>query len=380
MRTIFTVNAGSSSLKCAAYAVDGLRRVFQCHASGVGSDDCRIDGDGLDGVAVTPSTQEAALAAAMAGFRAFCPAAELAACSHRIVHGGPDYAAPLLIDPAVLAELDKLGALAPLHQPHNLAGVRAMIAAAPDALQVACFDTAFHRGHPRTAEVYALPQGVTSSGVRRYGFHGLSYEYIAEALRDLDPDLAAGEVVVAHLGSGASLCAMRNGNSVDSTMGFTALDGLPMSTRTGQLDPGVVLHLLREGRSIDDVERMFYKESGLLGLSGETGDMRKLLQSDSTDAAFAVEYFCYRVAREIGALAVSLDGLDGVVFTAGIGENQPLIRANVAARLRSLGAIVEPGANDAGDIRFDAAESRIKLLAIPTNEELMLARHAARFL
>lgn len=380
MDAIFTVNAGSSSLKCAGYALPDLPRIYSCHARGIGTARCDITGDGFTGEALSPATQENALDRALAGFRAAHPNMRLVACSHRVVHGGPDYAAPVLIDDATLAALDRLSALAPLHQPHNLAGVRALMLAAPEALQAACFDTAFHRGHPRAAEVYALPQDITDAGVRRYGFHGLSYAYIADALCDINPDLAKGEVVVAHLGAGASLCALRNGQSIDTTMGFTALDGLPMATRTGQLDPGVVIHLLREGRSVDEVERLFYRESGLKGLSGISGDMRELLASDTPQAAFAIDYFCYRVAREIGALAISLNGLDGVVFTAGVGENQPEIRLNIANRLCSLGAKVDQARNGAGDARFDAAGSAVKLLRMPTDEESMLARYAARLI
>ncbi len=383
MDVIFTINAGSSSLKCAAYALPGLERIYRCLVSAVGTERCSFDA-GEDAPAlkgpVSPPTQEASLARAMAGLRTARPEARIVACSHRVVHGGPDYDAPIVIDAEKRKALERLSVLAPLHQPYNLAGVAAMTAAAPGALQVACFDTAFHRGHPKVAEVYALPQAITASGVRRYGFHGLSYEYIAGALGEIDPELAAGEVVVAHLGSGASMCALRAGKSVDSTMGFTALDGLPMATRTGQLDPGVVIHLLREGRTLEEVERIFYKESGLKGLSGIDGDTRLLLASDAPDAAFAIDYFCYRIAREIGALAVSLNGLDGIVFTAGIGENQPAIRANVAARLTSLGVAFDPLRNAAGETRFGTQSSRVKLLRLDTDEEAMLARHAARLL
>jgi len=383
MDVVFTVNAGSSSLKCAAYALPGLERVFRCLVSAVGTDHATFDAGAfapaLNGP-LSPSTQVDALDRAVEALRAACPDARIAACSHRVVHGGPDLSAPAILDAETLGRLDRLTALAPLHQPFNLAGVREMMREAPEAMQVACFDTAFHRGHPKVAEVYALPKAVTANGVRRYGFHGLSYEYIAAALKTVDPDLAAGGVVVAHLGSGASMCAMRNGQSVDSTMGFTALDGLPMSTRTGQLDPGVVIHLLREGRSLDEVERMFYKESGLAGLSGGSGDMRRLRERDDADARFAIDYFCHRAAREIGALAVSLGGLDGIVFTAGIGENQPETRADIAGRLGTLGAAVDLARNARGETRFDAPESKVKLLRIETDEELMLARHAARLL
>lgn len=380
MRAIFTVNAGSSSLKSAGYALPSLKKIFACHVRNVGHEDCRLDasaGDDALSEPIAPPTQAQALAATVAAFRRLAPDHDIAACSHRVVHGGPDFDRPILLDPGRLATLDRLAPLAPLHQPHNLAAVRAMIDAAPDAAQVACFDTAFHRGHPKAAEVYALPADITAAGVRRYGFHGLSYEFIARRLNEIDPDLAAGGVVVAHLGSGASLCALSGGRSVDSTMGFTALDGLPMATRCGQLDPGVILHLLRNGRTVDEIEKLLYRESGLKGLSGMTGDMRVLAASDDPAAKFAIDYFCYRVAREIGALAVSLNGLDGVVFTAGVGENQPDIRADVSRRLTTLGVAVDAAANQAGAERFDGPESRVKLLRLDTDEELMLARHAA---
>lgn len=380
MDVVFTVNAGSSSLKCAGYSLPGLERVYSAHAGALGTERASIAIDGLEDAPVAPPTQARALDLALTGLRRLLPAARVVACSHRIVHGGVDFAAPVEIDEAMRWKLEALVPLAPLHQPFNLAGVAAMSAAEPAAMQVACFDTAFHRGHPKVAEVYALPRAVAAAGVRRYGFHGLSYEYIAEALKREDPALATGEVVVAHLGSGASLCAMQGGASVDSTMGFTALDGLPMSTRTGRLDPGVVIHLLREGRSLDEIEDMFYRESGLKGLSGLSGDMRLLLASDAPEAAFAVDYFCHHVAREIGAMAVSLDGLDGIVFTAGVGENQPEIRRNISARLGALGVRVDEAANAAGRTRFEATDSKAKLLRIPTDEEQMLARHAARLL
>jgi len=383
MDVVFTVNAGSSSLKCAAYRLPDLTPVYRCLASAIGDAGCRFDaGPSAPELAgpIEPPTQAGALARAVEGLAVVAPDARIVACSHRVVHGGPDLKDPVLLDEAMLERLNRLSALAPLHQPYNLSGVGAMKEQAPAAIQVACFDTAFHRGHPRVAEVYALPIAITDSGVRRYGFHGLSYAYISEALKTVDPELREGGVIVAHLGSGASLCAMRRGQSVDSTMGFTALDGLPMSTRTGQLDPGVVIHLLRQGKSLDEVERMFYRESGLKGLSGGESDMRALAASSAPEAAFAIEYFCHRTAREIGALAVSLDGLDGIVFTAGVGENQPGVRADIAGRLASLGVAIDPEKNQRGEPRFDAPSSRVKLLRIPTDEEAMLARHAAEFI
>ena len=378
---ILAVNAGSSTIKFGAFRLPSLARVAFGHVDALGSDDCafRAEAAGEPHSQELPGADhERAMAALVAWIGEALGGAKIAACSHRIVHGGPDHVWPLLADGAVVRELEAFIPLAPLHQPHNLAGMVALARALPGTPQVACFDTAFHRDHPKVAEVYALPREMTEAGVRRYGFHGLSYEYIARRLRNLDPELASGRVIVAHLGAGASLCAMRDGRSVDSTMGFTALDGLPMATRTGQLDPGVVLHLWREGRPLAEGERMLYRDSGLKGLSGLSGDMRELQAAGTPAAAFAIEYFCYRVAREIGALAVSLGGLDGLVFTAGVGENAPAIRADICSRLGLLGAVADEAANAAGAERFDADGSRIRLLRLPTDEEKMLAIHAAR--
>ena len=260
--------------------------------------------------------------------------ARLAGVGHRVVHGGTEFAAPVRIDEAVLARLERLCPLAPLHQPHNLAGIRAVAAAQPDLPQVACFDTAFHRAHPELADWFALPRRFHDDGIRRYGFHGLSYEYIARTLPAVAPELKDARVVVAHLGSGASMCAMRAGRSVDSTMGFTALDGLPMGTRCGALDPGVVLHLIRAyGMDADAIEAMLYHDCGLKGVSGISNDMRDLLASDDPRAAQAVELFVWHIAKQLGALAAVLGGLDAFVFTAGIGERSPEIRqAGLRAR------------------------------------------------
>ena len=252
------------------------------------------------------------------------------AIGHRVLHGGTRFAEATLVDAAVLDYLQSLCSLAPLHQPHNLAAIRAIAAVAPSLRQVACFDTAFHHDQPEVAQCFGLPRDLHDSGIRRYGFHGLSYDYIASALRKRDPDVAHGRVVVAHLGSGASLCAMRDGKSIDTTMGFTALDGLPMGTRCGALDPGVILYLQRErGMSIDGIEKLLYQQSGLLGVSGISNDMRELLASRNPCAEQAVDLFVYRIARELGALVAALGGLDGLVFTAGIGEHAPEIRRRV---------------------------------------------------
>jgi acetate kinase len=280
------------------------------------------------------------------------------------------------IVPAVLAELEALGPLAPLHQPHNLAGIRAVAAVQPDLPQVACFDTAFHRGHPALADWFALPRRFYDDGIRRYGFHGLSYEYIANVLPEVAPEIAGGRVVVAHLGSGASMCALDAGRSVDSTMGFTALDGLPMGTRCGALDPGVVLHLNRAyGMDADAIERMLYHDCGLKGLSGISNDMRDLLASDDPRAGQAIEVFVYRICRELGGLTAALGGLDGLVFTAGIGERSPEIRKRVCEKAAWLGIELDHAANARGGPRLSTDGSRVGVYAIPTDEELMIARH-----
>ena len=295
---------------------------------------------------------------------------------HRVVHGGVDYAAPVRVDPAVLAKLEAQCPLAPLHQPHNLAGIRAVAAVQPDLPQVACFDTAFHRGHPELADWFALPRRFYDEGIRRYGFHGLSYEYIASVLPEVAPEIAKRRVVVAHLGSGASMCAMTAGRSIDSTMGFTALDGLPMGTRCGALDPGVVLHLIRaHGMDADAVERMLYHDCGLKGVSGISNDMRALLASDDPRARQAIDLFVWRICRELGALAAVQEGLDGLVFTAGIGERSAEIRKRVCDKAAWLGIELDHAANARGGPRISADGSRVAVYAISTDEEQMIARH-----
>jgi acetate kinase len=302
--------------------------------------------------------------------------AQLVGVGHRVVHGGTRYSAPVRINRAVLAELEAFVPLAPLHQPFNLAPIRSLLESRPGLAQVACFDTAFHRTQPMLAELFALPRRFYDEGVRRYGFHGLSYEYIAQQLPSVAPEIAAQRVVAAHLGSGVSMCAMQGGRSVATTMGFTALDGLPMGTRCGELDPGVVIYLARErGMSADQIESLLYTQSGLLGLSGISNDMRELLASDTADARLAVDYFVYRVARSLGALAGAMGGLDALVFTAGIGENSPEIRARVCWRLGWLGMDFDPEANVAGAARITRPGSRVSAWVVPTNEELMIAQH-----
>lgn len=301
---------------------------------------------------------------------------EIIAVGHRVVHGGADFAAPVRVDAAILARLEALCPLAPLHQPHNLAAIRAIAALSPDLPQIACFDTAFHHAMEPVATRLALPRAMSDKGIRRYGFHGLSYDYIARRLREIDPELASGRVIAGHLGNGASLCAIQEGRSVDTTMGFTALDGLMMGTRSGALDPGVVIHLMKqEGMSADEIETLLYRESGLLGVSGISSDMRTLHESDDPRAAEAIALFVWRAAREAGALISSMGGIDGIVFTAGIGENDPVIRAAIAARLAWTGLEIDEAANRANAPLISTPGSRVTARVIPTDEEQMIALH-----
>jgi acetate kinase len=287
----------------------------------------------------------------------------------------------VVVDDAIFRGLEALVPLAPLHQPNNLAPIRALRTKYPETPQVACFDTAFHRGHPEVADRFAIPDAWYREGVRRYGFHGLSYAYIAGRLRDLDPALAEGRAVVCHLGSGASMCAIHAGRSIDSTMGFTAVDGLPMGTRTGQLDPGVILYLIQaRGFGAGQVERFLYHDGGLKGLSGVSNDMRDLLPSDAPGAKLAVDYFVYRIVRETGALAAAMGGIDGIVFTAGIGEHSPEIRGRMVERLGWLGFELDVQANARHGPLISAAGSRRNAYVVPTDEELMIARHTLRLL
>jgi acetate kinase len=300
---------------------------------------------------------------------------------HRVVHGGPQHKGPAVVTPHVLEELRKLVPLAPLHQPYNLGAIEAVFERLPGVPQVACFDTSFHRGAPAVSELVPLPREIRSGGVQRYGFHGLSYEYIASVLPQVAPEIAHGRVIVAHLGSGASLCALRDGRSVDHTLGFTALDGVCMGTRPGALDPGVVLYLFQGlGLQASEVEKILYKKSGLAGLSGVSNDMRDLLGSSEPDARLAVEYFVYRAAREIGGLAAVLGGLDGLVFTAGIGENSSEIRSRIGEACGWLGIEIHDEANARRGPRISTVGSRVSAWVIPTNEELMIARHTGRLL
>jgi acetate kinase len=304
------------------------------------------------------------------------PLMHLLGLGHRVVHGGQHFIAPIRLDRAVVEQLKTLVPLAPLHQPHNLAPIEMALAQTPDLPQVACFDTAFHRSNSEVAQLFALPYELYEAGVRRYGFHGLSYEYIASVLPTLAPRAAAGKTVVLHLGNGASACAMQGGRSVASSMGFTALDGLPMGTRCGSVDAGVLLYLMdQRGMDARAIEKMLYQQSGLLGLSGLSSDMRVLLASDAPRAKLAVDVFVYRIQREIGSLAAALGGLDALVFTAGIGENSAEVRRRVAAGLGWLGVALDDPANQAGGPAISSAGSRCAVWVIPTDEELMIARH-----
>ncbi|MBP1886139.1 acetate/propionate family kinase [Sinorhizobium mexicanum] len=384
MDALLVVNAGSSSLKFQVFGIAGmdLTRQIRGKIDGIGTKP-RLQATAADGSRLIDQTYDAKavrdLPTAIAEARRWLLTLEgfkLRAVGHRVVHGGPDYVRPALIDAGVLDRLASYQDLAPLHQPNNLAPIRMAMEINPGVPQVACFDTAFHRGHAEHTDCYALPRAFYDEGVRRYGFHGLSYEYIAERLREVAPRAARGRVIVAHLGSGASMCALREGRSVESTMGFTALDGLPMGTRPGQLDPGVVLYLiLQKGMKAQAVSDLLYHDAGLKGLSGLSNDMRDLLASDDPHAALAVAHFVYRCVLNAGMLTAALGGVDAFVFTAGVGENSAPIRARIVEGLAWLGAELDPAANEAGAMLISAAASRVAVHVLPTDEELMIARH-----
>jgi len=375
---VLAVNAGSSSLKFAVYRdVSGkITPVSKGEIEGIGTAPHFVARN-ADGVALVerrfPSATFASLLGELLGWVDHHLGDDhLVAVGHRVVHGGRDYTAPVQVTDTVLAALEALTPLAPLHQPHSLEPMRSITMLRPGLPQIACFDTAFHHTMPVVATRFALPREYEDEGVRHYGFHGLSYEYIARRLREVAPRLAAGRVIVAHLGNGASLCAMRAGVSIDTTMTFTALDGLMMGTRCGAIDPGVLLYMSQQQKlSPDDIEHLLYEKSGLLGVSGLSGDMRVLLASDLPRAREAVELFVFRIARETAALAASLGGLDGFVFTAGIGEHAPEIRAAVCERLRWIGVV--PGSPDGSLI--SAPDSGVEVRVIPTDEEAMIGQH-----
>ncbi|MFC6623454.1 MULTISPECIES: acetate/propionate family kinase [Sphingomonadaceae] len=386
MKAIVSLNSGSSSIKFAFFTLDGAG-----HPE-------RSAGGKIEKIGIAPSLVARRVDGTVLVERTWEQGADLThaellkdlfdwaiehlegreviAIGHRVVHGGMRFAAPRRVDAALLTELDALCPLAPLHQPHNLAAIRAIAALAPDLPQIACFDTAFHHDKPEVAARLALPRALHEQGIRRYGFHGLSYEYIAGQLRTIDGELAGGRVIAAHLGNGASLCAMRDGKSVDTTMGFTALDGLMMGTRCGTLDPGVVLHLQTQmGLSPAGIDDLLYRKSGLLGVSGISSDMRILTADPSRQSQEAVELFIWRAVREFGALTASLGGVDGIVFTAGIGENHAEIRRRICERFDWLGLSIDDDANAANALCISGGDSRVKVLVIPTDEERMIADH-----
>ena len=385
---ILVLNAGSSSIKFSLFDAgsQSLQLLMRGQVEGLYTSPRFVakDAQGAeigakawgDNVELGHGGAVAHLIAFMRGHRADH---QLVAVGHRVVHGGLKFTTAVRVSPEVIAELATLSSLAPLHQPHNLKPIEVVAELRPDLPQVACFDTAFHRTQPEVAQAFALPPSITDRGVRRYGFHGLSYEYIAGVLAEFDARAASGRTVVAHLGNGSSMCALVGGRSVASTMGFTAVDGLPMGTRCGSLDPGVILYLMDElGMDARAIEELIYKQSGLLGVSGISSDMRSLLASDNERARFAVELFTYRCSREIGSLAAAAGGIDALVFTAGIGEHAPSIREGVCRHAAWLGAELDPAANQAGKPRISVTGSKVPVWVIPTNEEVMIARHTAR--
>ncbi|MCL4758694.1 MAG: acetate/propionate family kinase [Rhodocyclaceae bacterium] len=389
---VLVLNAGSSSLKFALFShstnrlperawltgqVEGIGAEPRLHAR---SQDGEDHHETLGGGGSAGSQHQEALNRLFDWLARKHPGLAISAAGHRIVHGGERYSAPLQLTPEVIAELEALVPLAPLHQPHNLRAVHAVSALLPQVPQVGCFDTAFHRSQPEIARRFALPRAISERGVKRYGFHGLSYDYVARELPQVVGERARGAVVIAHLGNGASMCALRGGRSIATTMGFTALEGLMMGTRTGAIDPGVLLYLMEhEGMDLAALTQLLYKESGLLGVSGISQDMRTLLASTAPEAREAVDLFCYRIARELGSLAAALGGLDALVFTGGIGEHAAPIRAQVGEQSAWLGIALDAAANGSpgatGARRIDAAGSRVAVAVVPTDEERMIARY-----
>ena len=385
------LNAGSSSVKFCVYrrpVSEHWRLEARGQIEGIGTSPKLSAKDAQNGILAEirlddwVSDGRAALDALASWLRSKYSGARVVGVGHRVVHGGARYAQPVVVTPQVLAELYELVPLAPLHQPHNLAAIDTIFERMPDVPQVACFDTSFHYCQSRVAKVIPLPSDIRKSGLQRYGFHGLSYEYISSVLPEVAPEIAKGRVIVAHLGSGASLCALKNGKSVDSSLGFTALDGLCMGTRPGALDPGVVLYLFQSlGLSAKEVETILYKKSGLLGISGISSDMRDLLtRSSEPEARLAVDYFVYRAAKEIGALAAVLGGIDGLIFTAGIGENSPEIRRRICLASSWLGVELDEVANARKGPRISTPRSKVSSWVIPTNEERMIAMHTGALL
>ena len=383
------LNAGSSSLKFSVFQrpenkpwrleargqIDGIGTSPRLSAKDEAGN--RMADEKLDSV----SDGSDAVEALAVWLRSHYGGSRVLGVGHRVVHGGAKFAGPTVVNASVLSELHDLIPLAPLHQPYNLAAIQAVFERLPDVPQVACFDTSFHRGHSKVSELVPLPREMRDAGLQRFGFHGLSYEYIASVLPEAAPEIADGRVIVAHLGSGASLCALKSRKSVDSTLGFTALDGLCMGTRPGALDPGVVLYMFQQlGMTAKEVETTLYKKAGLLAISGISNDMRALLESSEPEAKLAIDFFVYRAAKEIGALAAVLGGIDGIVFTAGIGENSSEIRRRICEASGWLGVELDSEANNAGGPRISSSNSKVSAWVIPTNEELMIAKHTGSLL
>jgi acetate kinase len=386
------LNAGSSSLKFSVFRDDPTRArlqpVLSGQVSGIGGT-ARLEAKDAERRVIAERywsadqslSRQDLLDHVLAWISTTLSDDHVVAVGHRVVHGGPDIAEPRVVSPALLEELQQLVPLAPLHQPHNIAPMRLIAERFPDLPQVACFDTAFHRGQPWVTRTYALPKELTADGVCSYGFHGLSYEYVSRTLLAARPELARSRVVICHLGNGSSVCAVQNGRSVDTSMGFTALDGVPMGTRSGSLDPSVIFYLVREyGMTLEDVETLLYTRSGLLGVSGLSNDMKVLLESTDADAHQAVELFCFRVAKEVAAQSASIGGLDALVFTGGIGENAPRVRELIAERLAWLGVELDAHANAARHDEIGVAGARVRSFVVPTNEELMIAQHTLALL
>lgn len=381
---ILVVNAGSSSLKFQLHQIETekqLSLVMSGQISGIAGSQPAFKVKDRSGRYLVerslPAGQAADLGDAqniMIAWLQECMSAPPVAVGHRIVHGGPRMSRSVLIDQEILGYLDSLVPLAPLHQLNNLAPVRVVLEHWPETPQVACFDTAFHRTQDSVVQHFALPQEFYDRGVRRYGFHGLSYQYIAEHLRRTQPEVAGGRVIAAHLGSGASACALVDGVSCETTMGFTALDGLPMGTRPGRLDPGVVLWMLEQGMGHDEIQDLLYNHSGIKGLSGISNDMRTVLASEESSAHLAVDYFTYRTAESIAGLCVAAQGLDALVFTAGVGENSPEIRKRVCRRLEWMGIHINEDANESNELIISQPDSPIGVYVIPTNEEAVIAK------
>ena len=384
---IAVLNAGSSSIKFSLHGAENEKLLFHGQIENIGLTPRLTVRDAAGTTIAERCWPEAGLdhRGAVQEIVRICrellDGRRVVAIGHRVVHGGTRYAAPVRIDADILTDLETLIPLAPLHQPHNLAPIRAAAEQVPTLPQVACFDTAFHRGQSEVVQAFGLPRAYLDEGVRRYGFHGLSYEFVTAELRRVAPDLAPSRLVIAHLGNGASLCAVHNGRSVASTMGFTAVDGLMMGTRCGAIDPGVILYLMdRHGMDARDIEDLIYRKSGLLGISGLSSDMRTLRDSQAPEAAEAIALFVHRIVREIGSLAAALGGLDGLVFTGGIGENDAATRAEVAAGCAWLGLTLADPPGAGGARRISAATSRLQAWVVPTDEERMIARHTAEVL